>query len=507
MRVKILKKVLNSNMIWAMIAVVVNCAINFLVIPYVTENVGMEAYGFVTLANTMVTYIDIISIALNAFASRYIAIEFHRGNKKSANRYYSSALIANVILCTALLCLCVPLIVNLEHVLNISEGLRYEVKALFAIVLLRYIFSLLRNTFDVATFIRGRLDVTEKLRACSYIVQAVILVVTCSCMKPAIWYVGAASAAAALFLLMTQYLCKRRMLPELTVRKSDFSLQCVKDFITAGIWNSINNIGNLLNNGLDLLISNKMLSELLMGMISVSKTLGSLCYTLVVAVSNSFRPEQLKAYSENQTPSLVEKLKKSMKITGMLCAIIIAGFAVCGQEFLHLWIPDQDHIMIYRLSLIVLLGDVIIGVVNPLYYVFTLTKKLKVPCVITISMGLVNVVSEFLLIKYTNTDAYAVVITTMFLNLLHFVDTPLYSAYCLGIRWTTFYSVILQHLINCLLVYGAMHVAVRWLPAANTWLLLLCKLVVLGTLGLVVSCAVMAVGKMVNRIVMSARQS
>ena len=163
--------------------------------------------------------------------------------------------------------------------------------------------------------------------------------------------------------------------------------------------------------------------------------------------------------------------------------------------------------MIYRLSLIVLLGDVIIGVVNPLYYVFTLTKRLKVPCVITISMGLVNVVSEFLLIKYTNTDAYAVVITTMFLNLLHFVDTPLYSAHCLGIRWTTFYPVILQHLINCLLVYGAMHVAVRWLPAANTWLLLLGKLVVLGTLGLMVSCAVMAVGKMANRIVTSARQS
>lgn len=483
-------------MIWAMIAVVVNCAINFLVIPYVTENVGVEAYGFVTLANTMVTYVDVISIALNAFASRYIAIEYHRGDIQRANRYYSSAFIANAILCAVLFILGLPLIANLERLLNISEGIQLEVKALFGIVLLRYAFVLLRNAFDVATFIRGRLDLTEKLRACSYILQAAILVITCSRMKPAIWYVGAASAVAALFLLVTQYWCKRKMLPELQVKKNAFSFACIKDLITAGIWNSINNIGNLLNNGLDLLISNKLLSELLMGMISVSKTLGSMCYMLVVAVSNSFRPEQLKAYSENDTPLLVVKLKKSMQITGTLCAVIIAGFAVCGQEFLRLWIPEQDHAMIYWLSLIVLLGDVIIGVVNPLYYVFTLTKRLKIPCVITIMMGIVNVLGKFLLIRFTNADAYAVVLMTMFVNLVHFVDTPLYSAHCLKVRWNTFYPVILQHLLNCLLVFAVMYATSLVLPAANGWLMLIGKCAILGVLGLAVSAAVMACGKL-----------
>ena len=495
-----LKKILNSNMIWAVIAVAVNCAINFLVVPYVTENVGVEAYGFVTLANTMVTYVDVIAIALNAFASRYIAIEYHRGDLQRANKYYSSAFIANVVLCIALSVLCLPLIGNLERVLNISLGLQREVKLLFCIVLFRYIFVLLRSALDVATFIRGRLDLTEKLRAVSYIIQATILLITCSSMQPSIRYVGMATAAAALFLLVAQYALKRRMLPELKVCRSDFSLACVKDFLTSGIWNAINNIGNLLNNGLDLLISNKLLSELLMGMISVSKTLGSLCYTLVVAVSNSFRPEQLKAYSEGDVDGLVTKFKKSMGLTGAMCAIIIAGFAVCGQEFLHLWIPEQDCATIYRLSLIVLLGDVVIGVVNPLYYVFTLTKRLKIPCAITVGMGLINVLGKFLLIHLTDADAYAVVLMTVFVNMVHFVDTPLYSAHCLGIRWDTFYPPILKHLLNCLLVYAAMWAFSALLPVADTWPVLLVKIVLLGGLGVLVSAMLLMGSKVKVRI-------
>ena len=52
------------------------------------------------------------------------------------------------------------------------------------IVLGRYICTLLRNAFDVSTFIKNRLDLTEKLRAFSYIIQAIILLVTCVSMKP-----------------------------------------------------------------------------------------------------------------------------------------------------------------------------------------------------------------------------------------------------------------------------------------------------------------------------------
>ena len=50
------------NMVWSLIAVFVNYFMNFLITPYVTNNIGVEAYGFVALANTFISYADIISV-------------------------------------------------------------------------------------------------------------------------------------------------------------------------------------------------------------------------------------------------------------------------------------------------------------------------------------------------------------------------------------------------------------------------------------------------------------
>ena len=98
-----IKKILNNNALWALIAVLINSAINFLIVPYVSKNIGVEAYGFVTLANTLATYVDVISIALNSFAGRYIAIEYHKGNYKKACKYYSSIFISDFILVIGML--------------------------------------------------------------------------------------------------------------------------------------------------------------------------------------------------------------------------------------------------------------------------------------------------------------------------------------------------------------------------------------------------------------------
>lgn len=483
----IIKKIFYSNAIWAIFAVLLNSAINFFVVPYVSESIGVEAYGFVTLANTLVTYIDVISIALNSFAGRFIAIEYHRGNIDKSRQYYSSIFWADIILVMSFSFICVIAISNLQYIINISEYLINDVKLLFTIVFIRYMLVILRNAFDVATFICNRLDLTEKFRAASSCVQVGTLILLCMNNTPHVWYIGFSTFMAAFFMFIFQFIYSKKLIPELELKLKWCSLKCIKDFLTAGIWNAINNAGNLLNNGLDLLITNKMLSELLMGIASVSKTLGSLCYTLVLAVSNSFRPAQLKSYSMGNIETLTYQLKNSMRITGGICAIIIAGFYTCGKDFLSLWLPGQDIYTIYWVSMIVLFSDVMIGVVNPLYYVFTLTKRLKLPCIVTLVSGFANVTGMYLLIKYTKTGIYSVVLTTMVLNFIHFIDTPIYSAHCLKISLRTFYTPIIKHFLNCLVNIFVMNEINKLFHYTNSWCLLLCKITLFGTIGLILS--------------------
>ena len=66
------------NMTSTMLAFCVNMGINFFLTPYITKNVGVEAYGFITLANNFVMYASLLTIALNSMIGRVITIEFYK---------------------------------------------------------------------------------------------------------------------------------------------------------------------------------------------------------------------------------------------------------------------------------------------------------------------------------------------------------------------------------------------------------------------------------------------
>ena len=65
----------------------VNLCISFFLVPYITEVIGVDAYGFVGLANDFVSYSQIVTVAINSMASRFITIKIHEGDKEEANKF------------------------------------------------------------------------------------------------------------------------------------------------------------------------------------------------------------------------------------------------------------------------------------------------------------------------------------------------------------------------------------------------------------------------------------
>lgn len=485
------------NMVWSVAAVLINYLMNFFITPYITENIGVEAYGFVSLAMMFTSYIDIIAIGLNTYASRFISIAYHRGDRKRANEFFSSVTAGNLALSVALLVPGTVLIARLQEFIRIPESLRTDVKILFAVILVNYFLTLLRTAYNSSAFIANRLDIAERIRSGGYILQAVTALLLCTLLAPRVWYVGIAYAAASLYLLVRYRGVTRRLTPDLRFRRDECSFAAVRELVAAGIWNSLNNMGDVLNSGLDLLITDLLLNATVLGEISIAKNIGMICYSLVKRVSESFQPKQLLLYAEGRRSEQIALYKKTMRFTGAFSSLIIAVFLVCGRDFLSLWIPGQNIPFIYTLCIIVLLSDVSVGVVNPLYYVFTLTKKLRVPCFITLGMGAANVAAMYLLLHRTQMGAYAVVLTTLVLNCVHFIDTPLYAAHCMRVKLTTFYPVILRHIAAFLAGAGTALLLARALPAALTWPALIVK----------AGAAVLATGAVIGVLMLSGRKA
>ncbi len=472
------------------IAFCLNYIINLVLTPFITENVSTEAYGFVSLAKNFAQYATIITIALNSFATRYIALDYHRNNKKSANVYFSSVFYGDMAIGSLIFVFAILFTLFIDKFLNVPFNIINDVKLLFIFTFLNFWITTVFTAFAAASVIENKLDIAGAFRGVSYIAEALGLYILFSLFKPHVFYVGIGLLFAALVIAFSNlWLCKKYT-PDLIIKSADFSFDAIKTLVLKGIWNSVNSIGNMLNSGLDLIVCNLLLSPLAMGQIAIAKTIDTVISGLYHMVAQAFQPMFLKSYAQDKN-KLIKDLKFSMKISGFISGFFLAAFIALGILYFKLWIPSQDINMIYKLTVITVIVGIVSGPMTPLYYIYTLTAKNTIPCFITIIGGIANVLGMYFLIKYTDLGVYAVVLTTtVVMGIINLVTNPLYMCRCLEVSYFTFYPVLLRHIFAC----GAMTIVFVLLSKFVTnvsWLAFIIAGITDAFIGLIIYCVIM----------------
>ena len=430
------------------LGVFISYLINFLLTPYITDNIGIEAYGFVSIAKNFVNYAQIATIAITSFVVRYISVSYHEKKMQEANEYYSTSVIACVALAGVIFISALLLITKIDLLLNVPQNLIFSVKLLFLIVFLNFVLTTATTPFTTAAYIKNRLDITGIIKIIAYLVDAGVMVILFINCTPNVWFVGMGSLAASVVTFICTYILSKKLVPELVFNKDFFSVSKLKNLVENGIWNSLNSLGNELNSGLDLIISNLFLNGVATGQIAVVKTIGTMFSMLYEVVYQPFQPNLIKAYASGDVNIFINEQKKAMRICGYFSNVAFAGFVALGGLYYKLWLPSEDTKLLHMLTIVTVLGSVTAGVMRPIYYVYTLTLKNKLPCWITIAGGFLNVVSMYVLLKYTQMGVYAIVSTTTVIMLcINLFFNPVYAAYNLKISVKVYYKVIFKHLI------------------------------------------------------------
>lgn len=468
------RHVLRTMLVTGM-AYVFSYGIMLVLTPYITDTIGTEAYGFVTLAKQFTDYALIVTTALNTYSARYIGIAYHEGDMDKANTYFSSVFWGDMALGTGIFALAGLMIAVLDRLLSIPAAITADVKVLFLLTFLAFWVSTVFSVFGCVGYVRDRMDLKGVFKTLSYLTDALALVIAYTLFRPKVFYVGIGTLLMALVIALSDLWMSRRFLPMLTASRKYFSMAAVKRLVTEGFWASFNMVGDLLNNGLDLLVCNQMLTSLAMGQLAVAKTMHTIIKSLYLIVDQAFIPRFLNRYAAKDGEGLLSELKISMKVSGLLANLAFAGFAALGMAYYRLWIPGQDIDLIYKLTVVTILTVIPTGAIHPLYYIYTLTLKQKIPCYVTVAGGFFNVAGMYLLIKYAGMGVYAVAWTTVaVMCVINFVTNPLYMAHCLHVPLGTFYPDILRNVLSC----GALTLLFSLLArlfAPHSWLtLILC---------------------------------
>ena len=481
------QKPLVINLSASMVAFLVNIGISFFLTPYIIKSLGVEAYGFVSLGSNFINYATLVTIALNSMAGRFITIEVHRNNWEAANKYFSSVVLANLVVVGIMIIPASLCVLYIDRIINVPSEILVDVRILFAFLFSNFLISIVVSSFSVSTFATNRLYLQSLRGIESNIIRVLLLISLFVFFSPAVSYLGIAAFVVLLYTTFFNIYYTKKFLPKVEVNIKYFDIKAVVELISSGIWNAVLHLGIILLQGLNLLIANLLISASAMGMLAVANTIPLVLSSLIGTIAGIFMPDFTILYAKKNIEELVSSIKKSMKILGLITNIPIAILIAFGEEFFSLWVPNQDPSMLQILSILAVSVFIISGSINSLYGVFTVTNKVKVNAMILIFTGLLNVLIVLILLNTTNLGIYAVVSVSSILGIIrNLVFTAPFGAKYLGLKWNTFFSEIFKSVLGFVIVI-IIGLVINLIFVINDWYTLAAVSLITAVLGILIN--------------------
>lgn len=498
------KKQLVINMTASILNFVVNFAISFFLSPYIISTIGKESYGFFNLGNQFVSYATIVTAALNSMASRFITIKIHQNDEEGSNKYFSSVVLSNVILSVALFVPLFLIVVFLEKLVSIPTNIIFDVKILWTFIFANFIVGIITNVYSVATFARNKLYLNSIKSVQSNVLRIVILLLMFYLFKPSIWFLGLSTFLCTIYITLYNVYYTKKLLPDIRCKRKYFDIGCVKELLSAGIWHSFIKLASVLNNGLDLLMANIFVSASGMGTLSITRTIPLYLSQIFTLFTQTFLPELIKNYAQNDKKTLLKNIEFSRKILTIISNVPIAFLVVMGDIFFKLWLPNENA---FNLQIIAISGLLLYIVMGPIYIiaeVITIANKQKFVAITYFAAGILNVILVFLLLNMAESNLFVISsIEKEVLKLLiisgvsgaiavvrNLVFTPIYAARCIKEKWYIFYPMMFKSIL-AFLITMSIAFSLRKIFVINGWITFFVVVAIVGILGIILNIIVL----------------
>jgi membrane protein EpsK len=389
---------------------------------------GIAAYGQIGVRRCITDYAVLIAFAFTSTISRFMAIRLNKDDSNGAQTYFTSAFVAIFGLCglaTILALLCRPFIANWAHA---PLSLANDFGLLFVLMMLSSSATALNSPFMSVPFARHRFDLINLLKIVGFGIQVAILVFLFSRHPASLVFVGTAYLLKELWSLGGATVLARKMAPWLTLSLRPFRREAVAEMARMSFWSAINRLGFLLYFSIDLIVINILLGNTACGRYAPMTQLALLLSLFAAAVANVFWPIAYEHIARNRMDQLIPHIQRTTKYMGLTLGLPVALLCGLGRPVLTVWLHDPEWAAFAPL-LVILLAPAVWNF--SLKHVFSIThglNRVRVPALITLAGGLLNLGLSIFLVKYTSLGLYGIAVaTSLALTLRNLVAMPLYA--------------------------------------------------------------------------------
>lgn len=444
------KQQLFKNIFVQVIGISCSLGINFFLTPFLIRHLGVEVYGFVGLANDCVGYLDIITIALNSMAARYITISLEQNDRELARRQFNSVFWGNIIIMAIILIPAILFIINMEYIFDVPLKHVGDIKLLWTLMFVNFTLTVVTSVFSVATFTSNRLDIAASIRIKSTLLRTLLLLFLFSFLSPHVFFIGITMLICTGYVFFLNYKCTKQYLPDFCINQKKYSIGIVKEICKSGVWNVVSRLSGILSKGLDLLLANFFIDVMSMGMLSIARTLSQVALSFFGQISGVFAPQITIAYARQDICWICEQMKFSIKFLGIVTSCVVMFIFAYGADFYRLWLPNQHANTLWYLTM---LGSADLIFAMPLesfWNIMTATNKIRLPSIVLLLEGVLTILIVVSSISYLDGiyKLYLIAgVSSFFAILRALFFMPIYASYCIGINRLYFYKSIVKNFI------------------------------------------------------------
>lgn len=468
----------SNKMIYNIFAVLITFSsgvlINFFLSPFIVEKVGLEAFGFVTLSNNIIVYLEILTIAINSMGGRYIALSFHQNDKKKATEFFSTLFSANVIVAFFVFVLGWLYIYWLDYFVYVPTEIYYDVKILFMFLLFNFCLTLIMSAYGSIYIITNTLYISSELQLKGNMIKLIVVIFLYYFFPPYISYYALAILISSVFIKYNDLKNKSILVPSLICNVQLAKWYCLCKLAGSGFWNMINRLGAVLSVNLDVLFVTVFLGTESTGIYGLVKIIPTFFYSITGTMVSVFFPNLIELYAKKDMQKMKLEILKAMKLFAAIFNIPIVVFLALGDLFFELWVPTQDAYNLYILSAILLFSLTVVGPATLIYNVFTVVNKVRLSSLLILFTGICAVIAVYASLKYLNWGLIGVAFFPTFFNLIRNVLFVIpYGGVCIGEKWQCFFPMTIKSLILAMacVVIG---MGTKSIVEINTWLRFFC---------------------------------
>lgn len=392
------KNQLRIGVVLSYINLGISCIIPFMYTPVMLRILGQSEYGLYSLANSVISYLTLLTFGFGSTVIRYISKYRAENNKEGVQKTFG--LFLGLYSIAAIIVLVVGAIIsfNVEGIFH--KGLTgTEIDKIHILILIMTFNTALSFPLSVFSSV-----ITSYERYVYRKVIDMISTIAAPVFNLIALYMGFASVGMAFTSTILQFI----MLPlnmgycfrvlKIAPRFGKISPGLLREMLGFSFYAFLGTLVDLLFWSTDKVILGMLASSTAVAIYNVGGTFNNIVINLSTSISGVLTPRITgMVVTDTGTDKLTELFIRVGRLQYLIIALIISGFTVFGQSFIYLW-AGADYVGSYWIAILTMFPLCIPLIQNTGLSIVTAQNKHKFRSIVYLIVAVLNAVSTYLIV-------------------------------------------------------------------------------------------------------------